>query len=307
MDKFKIVWRPVVVWLKKHWPAVTGASAFIILLIMFLPVFRSSWLYYPESLRAKIALRKLAESTEKMYYCHDDCQAKRLMYKNIIAGALKNEKERILPDLEAIILDEKVLPETQKLLISLWQESGLAPTDTLKNNIALNLKAAWPDLHDDSYVTQALASFKRAKNDSERAAALDLLINNHQSDVISLIWNIILGSYSETLKVKAFFLLANLENKQQVYQVEDITYLRSVLESADFPHRQKDQAIFALGDYYEFFPVESEQLLVDVFNRPQYFDDYQRSFVIDILNNNRELQVANLDLSLADWDAYYNN
>ncbi len=299
MDKFKIVWRQVVVWLKKHWPLAAGASAFVILLIMFFPVFRSSWLYYPESLRAKIALRKLAESTEKMYYCRDDCQAKRMMYKNIIASALTSQKERILPDLEATILDEKVLPETKQLLINLWQESGLPPTDSLKAN--------WPGLNDDAYVTQVISNFKKAKSDSDREGALDLLISKNKQSIITLIWDIILGSYSDSIKVKAFFLLANLENKQQAYQVEDIARLRSVLESADFPHRLKDQAIFALGDYYEFFPFETETLLVDVYNRPKYFDDYQRSFVVDILNNNRELKIPNLDLSQELWDAYYNN
>ena len=103
MDKFKIVWRQVVVFLKKYWPQATISGVFIILFIMFLPIFRSSWLYYPESLRAKIALRKLAESTEKIYYCREDCQAKRLTYKNIITSALANEKEKLLPDLEMVI------------------------------------------------------------------------------------------------------------------------------------------------------------------------------------------------------------
>ncbi len=307
MDKFKIVWRPVVVWLKKHWPAATSVSAFIILLIMFLPVFRSSWLYYPESLRAKIALRKLAESTEKMYYCREDCQMKRMLYKNIITEALALKKEIILPDLEKVILDEKVLPETRRLLVELWRESGLPPTDNLKKFADLNLKVIWPELSDIGVIGQLIVNFKKAKTDVDREAILDLLIYKSNSEVIGLIWDIILKPYSNVLKVKAFFLLANLEDKQQLYQVEDIARLRSVLESAEFPHRLKDQAIFALGDYYPFFPTESELLLVDVFNRPQYFDDYQRSFVIDILNNNRQEQVANLNLSQEAWDAYYLN
>jgi hypothetical protein len=307
MDKFKIVWRQVIVFLKKYWPQVTGASVFVILLIMFMPVFRSSWLYYPESLRAKIALRKLAESTEKMYYCREGCQAKRLLYKNIIVRALASEKERILPDLEAVILDEKVLPETKKLLITLWQDSGLPPSDNLKNTSDLSIKSAWPELSDDAFINQVISNFKKAKSDSEREISLDLLTTKNHKNIISLIWDIILGTYSDFIKTKAFFLLANLDNKQQGYQVEDIAKLRSILESADFPHRLKDQAIFALGDYYGFYPAESEWLLVDVFNRPQYFDIYQRSFVIDILNNNREVKVDNLNLSQADWDKYFNN
>lgn len=311
MDKFKIVWRQVVVWLKKHYLAASGGAAFVILLVMFLPVFRSSWLYYPESLRAKIALRKLAESTEKIYYCREDCQANRLTYKKIIAQALTLEKEKLLPDLETAILDKKVLPENRRLLVSLWQESGLKPSDNLKNVQDVNLRAelvsVWPELGDNSFISELVGNFKTAKTETEKEAALDLLIGKNSPIVLSTIWNIILSDYSDGLKVKAFFLLANLDNKQQVYQADDVTKLRSVLESGNFPHRVKDQAILALGDYYVFFPEPSELLLVDVVNRPQYFDNYQRSFAIDILNNNREVKVANLNLSQTDWDTYYTN
>jgi len=306
-----MVWRQVVVWLKKHWPVASGGAAFFILLIMFFPVFRSSWLYYPESLRAKIALRKLAQSTEKMYYCREDCQASRLTYKNLIAQALASEKEKLLPDLETVILDKNVLPENRRLLVGLWQESGLVPSDNLKNVQDVNLKAelvsSWPELGDNSFISELVGNFKTAKTEAEKEAALDLLIGKNSPIVISTIWNIILGEYSDKLKVKAFFLLANLENKSQVYQVDDVAKLRSVLESGSFPHRVKDQAILALSDYYEFFPELSESLLVDVVNRPQYFDNYQRSFAIDILNNNRDVKVASLNLSQADWDTYYTN
>ena len=316
MDKFKIVWRQVVVWLKKNWPAASGAAIFIILFIMFLPIFRSSWLYYPESLRAKIALRKIAESTEKMYYCREDCQAERLAYKNISARALASEKETVLPDLEKVILDKKVLSETRNLLINLWRESGLPPSDNLKNfcndssqdfNLRASLIDAWPDLATNSFSGEIVGDFKTARNDEERKESLSLLIGKNDQVVINTIWNIILGSYSDEIKIKAFFLLANIDNKQSAYQSDDLVKLRSVLEDGNFPHRLKDQAILALGDYYAFYPEASESLLVDVVNRPQYFDNYQRSFAIDILNNNRDIKITGLNLSQADWDAYFTN
>ena len=171
MDKFKIVWRQVVVFLKKYWPQAAGASAFIILFIMFLPVFRSSWLYYPESLRAKIALQKLAESNEKMYYCREDCQAKRLMYKNIIVSALTSQREKILPDLEVAILEKNILPETRTLLITLWKDSGLPPSDNLKNVQDLNLKAElannWSELGGDSLAAEIIGNFKNGLPDGK--------------------------------------------------------------------------------------------------------------------------------------------
>lgn len=311
MDKFKIVWRPVVVWLKKHWPFVAGGALFVILLIMFLPVFRSSWLYYPESLRAKIALRKLVESTEKLYYCREDCQGKRLSYKNIIASALVSQKENLLPDLEKAILDPTILPENRRLLIALWQESKLPPSDNLLNSLDFNLKSdlvrVWPELSNNSFISEIIGNFKTAKNDLERLTALELFLDKNNSLIINTLWQIIFGDYSDAVKKKAFFILANLDNKAEIYQEAEVLKLRSLLESADFPHRLKDQAILALGDYYPLFPGATESLLVDVVNRPQYFDDYQRSFAVDILNNNRELQVSGFELSPAAWDAYFNN
>jgi len=316
MDKFKTIWRCVKVFLKKHWPIVSGGTVFILLLIMFLPIFRSSWLYYPESLRAKIALRKLAESTEKIYYCREDCQAKRLVYKNLIAESLLQDKEKILPDLEKVILDKQILSEIRNLLIKLWQDSSFPPSDKIKNfcsdsNQDLGLRAdlinAWPELSSSAFAGEIIGNFKMAKNDIEREAVLDLVVGKNNPVIINTIWDIILGDYSNDLKVKAFFLLANIDERQLVYQLEDLNKLRSVLENGNFPHRLKDQAILAIGDYYSMYPEASESLLVDVVNRPQYFDDYQRSFAIDILNNNRSVKVAKINLSQADWDAYFTN
>lgn len=316
MDKFKIVWRQVKVFLKKHWLPVSGAGAFILLLIMFMPIFRSSWLYFPESLRAKIALRKIAESTEKMYYCREDCQAKRLLYQNIIGGALSSKTDEILPDLEAVILNKNVLAETREQLIGLWQGANLPVSGNLKNFCADSLQDfqlraqlinSWPELNSSSFDSELVGNFKTAKSENEQVAALSLLADKDSPLVISTIWQIILGNYQVKVKEQAFFLLANLSNKPEVYWPENISNLRLVLEGDSFPTPLKDKAILALGDYYDLYPQETESLLVDVVNQPESFNDYQRSFAIDILNNNRELKVASLNLSLEDWSAYYNN
>lgn len=316
MDKFKIVWRQVVVWLKKNWLIVSGMSLFIILLLMFMPVFRSSWLYYPESLRAKIALRKIIDIRAKDYYCRESCQENLRLYQQFVRESLINKNQDITSDLEKAILTPSILPENRRLLITLWQESKIPPSETLINFrndssqdffIRSQLVSAWPELEGDSFAGEILGNFKTAKDDASKLVFLDLLNGQSSQLIINNLWEIILGNYSLSVKEKAFFLLANLDNKESLYVLADVTNLRAVLESADFPHRLKDQAIFALGDYYPFYPVETEQLLVDVFNRPQYFDDYQRSFVLDILNNNRSLKVASLDISATDWENYFNN
>ena len=48
---------------------------------------------------------------------------------------------------------------------------------------------------------------------------------------MTTIWDLILGEASNDVKAKAWFLLANVENKQQAYLADDLDKLRAVLES----------------------------------------------------------------------------
>lgn len=316
MNKFKITWRSIKVFLKKYWPLVAGSLGFILLFLMFLPVFRSSWLYYPESLRAKIAIQKLIDSDETAFYCREDCQANRLLYQKIITQAWANKGMELAPDLEKLIFNSKVLPETRRLVIKIWQDSGVAPSAKLKdfcnnsaNSLAIrsDLAAAWPDLDNSSFYGELIGNFKTATSSEDKESLLNLLVGKDNPLAVNLIWDLILHDYPDNLKAKAFFLLANIDNKPGVYQAGDVANLRSVLESGTYPLRLKDKAIQVLDDYYSLYPEESEALLVDVINRPQYFDAYQRSFAIDVLNHYRTEKLPGLALSQADWDAYFTN
>lgn len=316
MKKMKIVWQKVKEFAKKHWLICAGSFGFVLLLMMFIPVFRSSWLYYPDSLRVRIAIKKLAASSETAMYCREDCSAKRLLYKNIISSSLVREKEKLLPDLENVIVSNKTLEEIRTLVIKIWQESGQEPSQKLKdfynnptNPISLRaqLAAAWPDIAGPSFYSEIIGNFKTASSDKEKEANLSLLVGRSDPIVLKLIWEIILGDYPDILKTKAWFLLANIDNKKLAYQMSDLDNLRAVLESGDYPHRLKDPAILVLSDYYLYYPELSEALLVDVINRTKYFDAYQRSFAIDILNKYRVVKIPGPQLSQADWDIYFTN
>jgi len=316
MKTIKKIWQDGLVFLKKNWLVCAGSFGFIILLMMLLPVFRSSWLYFPDSLRTRIALKKLAASSETAMYCREDCSAKRLLYKNIISSGLSREKEKLLPDLEAVILDSKTLPEIRSLMIAIWQSGGFEPSAKIieyynnSNNLfslRAELASAWPQISGTSFYGEIIGNFKTAKSDQEKENLLSLLIGKSDQVIVNLIWNIILGDYSDNLKNKAWFLLSNIENKQTAYKIGDLDNLRAVLESGDYPHRLKDPAILVLNDYYLYYPELSEALLLDVISRAKYFDVYQRNFAIDILNRQRTVKLPNLEISPADTDTYFKN
>jgi hypothetical protein len=61
-----------------------------------------------------------------------------------------------------------------------------------------------------------------------------------------------------------------------------------------------------LNDYYQYFPVPSETLLLSVINGSQ-FDNYQKTFAINILNNQKLINLKIPELTQSDWKSYYNN
>lgn len=311
-----MVWRWLKVFFKKHW-LISGLSlGFIILLLLFLPIFRSSWLYYPESLRAKLALKKLEAATEQDIYCREDCQTKRLLYKNLIYEFASQNQSDVKKDLEVSILKPNILPEIRMLLISMWQELKWDITPTIQNyysdlnnplEIRSSLAVAWPELKSSSFFKEVVNQFYNSTNTKEQINLLDLLISSDDKSVLNLIWDLILNDKENSFKRKAFFLLANITNKQGAYLVSDVIKLRSILENGDYPHRIKDLAITALSDYYDFFPELTEELLVDVVNRSRYFDVYQRTFAIEILNKYRLEKIPMPALSQEDLDIYFSN
>ena len=314
MNKLKIVWQNVWVFVKKRWLLCAGSFGFIVLVILFLPIFRSSWLLYPESLRARIAIRKLSSSNETAFYCREDCAAERLVYKNIITSALKSDN--LNPDLETAITSEKILPEIRRVFIEIWQSSGQEPSEKInqyyldpKKNflVRAELARAWPQLANSSFNAEIIGQYRAAKTDEEKITMLNLLYGRSDPSTLSVIWGLILNDASDELKSKAWFLLSNIENKAEVFALGDLEKIRTVLESGEYPHRLKDQAILILADYYPLYPEASGALLKDVVNRPIYFDDYQRTFAIDILNRNSQPKLASPQLSQADWDEYFNN
>lgn len=311
-----MVWRQLKVFFKKHWLISGLGAGFIILLLLFLPIFRSSWLYYPESLRAKLALKKLEVATEKDIYCREDCQAKRLLYKNLIYEFAVKNQFNFKQDLENSILKPGVLPEIRMLFISIWQELKWDITPAIQNyysdlnnplEIRSSLTIAWPELKNPSFFKEVVSQFYNSKNTKEQINLLDLLISSDDKSVLNLIWDLILGDRDDSFKRKAFFLLANIANKQSAYLVADVIKLRSILENGDYPHRIKDLAIMALSDYYDFFPELTEELLVDVVNRSRYFDSYQRTFAIEILNKYRAEKIPLPELSQEDLGIYFSN
>jgi hypothetical protein len=65
MNKIKFFLKRAIVWFRKHYYVSISLSLFLLLFILLSPVIHSNWLYYPESLKVRIALKKFIYSFEQ--------------------------------------------------------------------------------------------------------------------------------------------------------------------------------------------------------------------------------------------------
>lgn len=301
--------------IKKHYYLSIGAGSFILLLLLFSPIIRSSWFYYPESLRIRIALSRLLSSFNNDNLCREDCTMARLTYEKVISQALNNNADDYLPLLEKEILNLNLSEETRAELLRLYKTNNVSASEKMKsfclnsNNdfkIRAQLAAAWPEIKPLSLNSEVIGRYKSASKLEDKLKLLDLLKNQTDSVSLSLLWDIILDDSGKDLKQKAFFLLTNINDKKSAYHLTDLDNLRLVLKNSNYPPRSKDQAIFLLESYYDYFPEPSELLLLEVAGDKNY-DVYQKTFAINILNNKKPSGLKAPELKSSDWDSYYNN
>lgn len=315
MKKIKTILKKVWVIIKKHYYLSLACLTLLIIIILFSPIFHASWLAYPEALKARIALKLFINTYDQNSYCRDDCGAARLFYSNIIITALNSKDNSYLKLIEKQILKPETPDEARLDLLKFCKTNQVPVTSNIKNfyldtdndfRLRAQLAKTWPEISSTSFVAEIIGRYKRSASVTEKITLLDLLSNRSDNLVFSLFWEIVLGGDGYDLKAKALFLLSNAPRKDLVYQIGDLEYLQLVLEDINYPERLKDSVIWLVNEYYSYFPNESQDLLLKVANG-ENFDNYQKTFAINILNKQNSTSFKTPELSLADWDIYFNN
>ena len=275
MNKIKYFLKRAVTWFRKHYYWSASISFLILLLILLLPILHSSWLFYPESLKIRIALKKFINSFEEYKYCREDCAAVRSFYADIIKKSLESNNISYSLVVQKEILNPNITNETRLELLKLYKiNTPSVPTEInnfyidSQNNFMTRaaLVETWPELKNNSFTSEIIGRYKNSASVKERLELLELLEGEDSDLTISLLWEIILGGDGNDLKRKAFLLLANIDRKDLVYKAEDLDNIRLILNDSNYELRLKDLAIWLLNDYYQYFPVQSENILLLVAN-----------------------------------------
>lgn len=314
MKKIKKVLKSVWGLIKKHYFISISFGLFGLVFILLSPLLHTSWLAYPESLKDKIALKKFVSFFKAVGYCREDCAAARSFYAEIIAKALNSDSNYYLT-VEKEIINPDTLDEARLALLKLCRTNNSPVSVDIKSfyadskndfMIRAELAKTWPEISSISLVSEIIGRYKNSSSVTEKLALLDLLNRRSDELVISLLWGVISGNDGNDLKQKAFSLLSNVERKDLVYKITDLDNLQAILDDNSYPARLKDLAIWLLNDYYPYFSGPSENILFKIAGSER-FDNYQKTFAINILNHQKPANLKLPELSLADWNSYYNN
>jgi hypothetical protein len=303
---FKQKFIKIISWLwVKPWRRLTViAFLFLLILSFFLwPIMRRSWLDYPADLRLQIAWKQLAISwPESEQTCREDCSWQLAYYEQIITRAWS--LAGVAGDnFFANQLAAADNPTNLKIeIINLWVKTG-RPVDqsvlttifsdntskTIKDAAAL----AWPDAAESRAWQQAdIARYQDASTVVERLAILNSWPPVSNRAETAFLWTVVRDSADVATRRRALVLIANAATKTENFSLTDIGTISAVLVDRNTPLLLKDDLIGVLSDYYQFFPTESQAILVAVASDVENYDALARALAIDILNRRRNEQLA---------------
>ena len=218
--------------------------------LLVLPIMKKDWLAYPAPLRAEIALKQLLADEAVGVACRETCQKQRQQYLNLIFRG----GEQMRPKITQALIASSTNSEIRHLLISGWQgndwkapgEEVVAAAPSLESQAALI--EAWPELAPANWWLEISDRFYASEEDGEKILILANLRGRGEPIAEELIEEILKNSdYSETLQGQAYFLWANLPNKEKAQTLIPLTAWQEILLNENYPETLKEMIIWGLA------------------------------------------------------------
>lgn len=290
MNSLNKIWPPIKLFFKKHWLPVVVGSVIISLVGLLLPITRSSWLKFPPKLKARVALEYLAADKAQGAACRDACQMQRQQYQEFLNLGGKELRSKIA----GVIMDENTNPEIRNELTNYWQthnwEAPSYDESTLSIKQKLILAQAWPQSLGTSAWDELVGYFQTSSSEEEKLKVLQVFFKEDSPGVLGLILNILTSHYSYLLKEQAYFLWANLPDKQMALNLMSLAEWREIIDDTQTPSSLKELIIFGVGDYYQLYPEEVIDFLHHIINQTDDFSLSLRQIAVEILENISSLE-----------------
>ncbi len=238
---------------------------------------------------AEINLEKLRRSWREDLICHETCAAEREAAVSEITKELKDYPDsKGARSLEEYFLDEKNETGFRISLIEIIREAGGAdnPPDYIKDFMAQG---------DNPLIRAAILT-------AFGASALGAGNNS-----LDYYYEILIGNDDLAVKLAAIGALSSLADKPDLFDNGQLEFIKKIIFNSGADKRLRRPLILLLNDYYPILPVETKNILTAYYLTESSGDSISRAFAADSLNRLGGEEFIVPEVSVQEWDEYYNN
>jgi len=131
----------------------------------------------------------------------------------------------------------------------------------------------------------------------------DYLTNMSDPELVDYYFLILNSESGIALKREAIKALSGLTNKEEALQVEQLDMISDILFSGVLSPSLNLDLIFLLSEYYEFYPHETNSVLISLYDYSN--DPVIKTIARDILSQFSDNSLAEIEVSAEDWEKYW--
>jgi hypothetical protein len=248
----------------------------------------------------EVKLARLHRSFVKDSYCHEACSIRRGQLEKEIVEILQRDKKRDKPSRAARRLDKRL----EAYFTSHWTGSSFR-LEIIRIYALAQMSEAVPLFLVD-YFNQA---------DSEAVVragmiryfdplALENGLDLSATSALEAYFKLLEQNPAPEVQTEIIRQISLQADKDKFFSAEQLAVMEKIIFSAAYPRPARYDLISLLSDYYLFAPDPTEKILEKIYYSDT-LDNISRLLAADILNRFRADQLAEPEVSQAQWAEYY--
>lgn len=293
----------------KLWIVVVLSLLLVVLGVFYGVLYGKLWLRFPEKLKAEIAINRLGVSSYDYPICHEACFYERQLYKQIIAGNLKEKliSERVK---NLILAEENNLIFRLELLDTLSRQNNSEIPDYLKEYLnsgkESKVQKKIQELFgsDNFSVSDLISRFDNSSTTEGKIDILSSLQEKSDSSLVDFYLNLIIDSPDLKIKNSALSALSNLLPSEAYITPDFLSKIKKIIFDPVTNQYLRKEIILLLGDYLAVQEKLVTEILVEAYSNEAVIDKFSRLFAIDILNRSSANNYVKPEISASEWQEY---
>ena len=282
------------------------SSLIIVFSVFYGVVYGRLWLKFPDKIKARIALNRLAVSSYNYPICHETCFYERQLYKQIIASNL--DRVEISQRIEQLILaEDNNLVFRLELLEAL---SAQPIPDYLSEYLASGEELKVQEKIKELFVVEPASAdelMNRFLISSVAADQIDILNSlqaRSDSTLADFYLGIIINNPDLKIKNSALAALSNLLPSETYVTDDFLAKIKDLIFASGTDKYLRKEIILLLGEYLPVQEKIATEILTAAYSDETAVDKFSRLFAVDILNRSSANNYTPPEISASEWQEY---